>query len=231
MALTDIVSAPVLVPRTFEISAVSAISRYSSGVRLSGIRGALAVIFSQPALCNFPCFIQCSEQIKSVFLFCMSVEPFDKGILRWLAGPDKLQHHTMLFCPLCQRQRDQFGPLSIRIFSGYPRFATILSSTLTTRCAGIFRSISIASASRLKSSTTLKVRKRLPHTSASCIKSMDQLWFIASGVTSGTGLRTGRRCFLHGENSVSAGSKSGERLWFQLLPACAASKLLNPYRG
>lgn len=87
------------------------------------------------------------------------------------------------------------GPLSIRIFSGYPRFATILSSTLTTRCAGIFRSISSASASRLKSSTTLKVLKRLPHTSASCIKSMDQLWFIASGVASGAGLRTGRRCF------------------------------------
>lgn len=127
----------------------------------------------------------------------------------------------MLFCPLCQRQQDQLGPLSIRIFSGYPRFATILSSTLTTRCAGIFRSISIASASRLKSSTTLKVRKRLPHTSASCIKSMDQLWFIASGVTSGTGLRTGRCCFPYGENSVSAGSKSGERAYGSVrCPAC-----------
>lgn len=49
------------------------------------------------------------------------------------------------------------GPLFTHIFNGYPRFATILSSTLTTRCAGIFRTISIASASRLKSSTTLKV--------------------------------------------------------------------------
>lgn len=69
----------------------------------------LAVIFRQPALCNFPCFIQCSEQIKIQY-FCpvCPVEPFDKGILRGLAGPDKFQHHTMLFCPLCQRQRDQF---------------------------------------------------------------------------------------------------------------------------
>ncbi len=53
----------------------------------------------------------------------------------------------------------------------------------------------MASASRLKSSTTLKVRKRLPQTSESCIKSMDQLWLIASGVASGAGLRTGRCCF------------------------------------
>ena len=68
----------------------------------------LAVICRQPALCNFPCFIQCSEQIKIQY-FCSvcPVEPFDKGILRWLAGPDKLQHHAMLFCPLCQCQRDQ----------------------------------------------------------------------------------------------------------------------------
>lgn len=70
--------------------------------------GALAVIFSQPALCNFTCFVQGSEQIKSQY-FCpvRPVESFDKGILCWLAGPEKFQHHTMLFCPLCQRQQDQ----------------------------------------------------------------------------------------------------------------------------
>lgn len=33
-------------------------------------------------------------------------------------------------------------------------------------------------------------------TRASCIKSIDQLWFNASGVASGAGLRTGRRCLL-----------------------------------
>lgn len=70
--------------------------------------GALAVIFSQPALCNFTCFVQGSEQIKIQY-FCpvRPVESFDKGILCWLAGPEKFQHHTMLFCPLCQRQQDQ----------------------------------------------------------------------------------------------------------------------------
>lgn len=69
---------------------------------------ALAVIFHQPALCDFPCFIQRSEQIKIQY-FCpvRPVEPFDKGILRGLAEPDKFQHHTMFFCPLCQHQREQ----------------------------------------------------------------------------------------------------------------------------
>lgn len=69
---------------------------------------ALAVIFSQPALCHFPSFTPRSEQIKIQY-FCpvRTVEPFDKGILRGLAGPDKFQHHTMVFCRLCQRQRDQ----------------------------------------------------------------------------------------------------------------------------
>ena len=51
--------------------------------------GALAFIFRQLAISNFPCFIQRSEQIKIQY-FCpiRPVELFDKGILRWLAGPD-----------------------------------------------------------------------------------------------------------------------------------------------
>lgn len=58
----------------------------------------LAVTFRQPALCNFPCFIQCSEQIKIQY-FCpvCPVEPFDKGILRRLAGPDiPASRHALL---------------------------------------------------------------------------------------------------------------------------------------
>lgn len=69
----------------------------------------LAFIFHQPALSNFPFFIQCSEQIK-IQNFCpvRPVKTLDKGILRWLSRLDKLQHHAMLLCPLCQCQRDQF---------------------------------------------------------------------------------------------------------------------------
>ncbi len=42
--------------------------------------GVLAVIFSQPALCNFPYLMQRSEQIKIQY-FCpvRPVESFDKG--------------------------------------------------------------------------------------------------------------------------------------------------------
>ena len=63
---------------------------------------------------------------------------------------------------------------------------------------------------------------------------MDQLWFIASGVASGAGLRTGRCCFPHtAKIPVSAGSKSGERAYGSgRCPACEGpEKPLYPYRG
>ncbi len=49
---------------------------------VQGLMRPLVVIFHQPALCNFPCFIQCSEQVK-IQDFCpvCPVEPFDKRIL------------------------------------------------------------------------------------------------------------------------------------------------------
>ncbi|PWF20607.1 hypothetical protein TP38_00140 [Xanthomonas citri pv. citri] len=49
-----------------------------------------------------------------------------------------------------------------------------LVETRTSRCELIEVSTSMCSASRLKSSTTLKVRKRRPHASASLMKSTDQ---------------------------------------------------------
>lgn len=97
----------------------------------------------------------------------------------------------MFFCPFSQCQRDKLRSV---IHAKHGRIAAILSSTRTTRGAGRFRSISIDNASRLKSSTTLNVRKRRPQTKASFIKSTDQLWFSTSGVASGEGLRTGSRC-------------------------------------
>lgn len=70
----------------------------------------------------------------------------------------------------CKRFSDiSSGPLSMRIFSEYPRFTAISSKARTTLCAEIIISISIDKTSRLKSSVTLKVRKRRPHVSASCI--------------------------------------------------------------
>lgn len=71
----------------------------------------LVVIFHQPAPGNFPCFIQCSEQVK-IQDFCPvgPVEPFDKSILRRLPGL-KIRAVRHAFGPLCQRHRDQFRPV------------------------------------------------------------------------------------------------------------------------
>lgn len=124
----------------------------------------------------------------------------------------------MFFGPLCQRQRDQFWPV---VHPHFKRVAAVCHDPVQHPDDSLSRVI--ASTSRLKSSTTLKVRNRLPQTRASCIKSMDQLWFNACGVASGAGLRTGSRCFPYDENSVSAGSKSDERVCgSRYCPACAA---------
>ncbi len=66
---------------------------------------ALAVIFCQPALYDFPRFIQGSEPTKIQYLCPVGpVKTFDKGILRWLTGFDKLPHHAVFFSPLRQSQ-------------------------------------------------------------------------------------------------------------------------------
>ncbi|BBR60186.1 hypothetical protein WP7S18C02_10990 [Klebsiella sp. WP7-S18-CRE-02] len=65
----------------------------------------LVVICHQPALGNFLCFIQCSEQVK-IQNFCpvCPVEPFDKSILCCFTLLDKFELHAMFFGLLCQRQ-------------------------------------------------------------------------------------------------------------------------------
>src|SRR5215218_6291600 len=67
------------------------------------------------------------------------------------------------------------------------------SSVRTTRWAGKLKSTSIANSSRLKSSTTLNVRKRRSPHNASLIKSADQHSFIASLTTNGAGHLVGKR--------------------------------------
>ncbi|TDS98603.1 hypothetical protein EDF84_106297, partial [Erwinia rhapontici] len=65
--------------------------------------GPLTVVFIQQALCDFPCFVQRSEQVKIQY-FCpvRPVKPFDKGILGRLTRFDKVQHHPVFFRPLRQ---------------------------------------------------------------------------------------------------------------------------------
>lgn len=64
-----------------------------------------------------------------------------------------------------------------------------------------------------------------PEASAiACIKSMDQFWISASGVTSSNELRTADAVFFCGENSVFAGSKYCERIYSSTCcPTCAAT--------
>ncbi|KOO19957.1 hypothetical protein AC068_04305, partial [Morganella morganii] len=114
----------------------------------------LPVIFPQPVFRDLPYFIQCPEQIKIQYFgpVCL-VKTFDKGILSRFTRFNKFQYYSMLSAQCASVSDISSGPLSIRIFTGYPRAATILSNTRTTRWAGIFRSISIARASRLKSSS------------------------------------------------------------------------------
>ncbi len=90
-----VVSTPVLVPR---------ISHRPILLRRQVIQRfmrPLVVIFHQPALGNFPCFIQCSEQVK-IQDFCpvCPVEPFDKSILCRLTRLDKFELYDMFFGPL-----------------------------------------------------------------------------------------------------------------------------------
>lgn len=65
----------------------------------------LVVIFHQPALCHFPCFIQCSEQVKiQNFRPVCPFEPLDERILCWFTRLDKFELYAMFFAPLCQRK-------------------------------------------------------------------------------------------------------------------------------
>lgn len=107
------------------------------------------------------------------------------------------------------------GPLSQRIASGLPRHHMMFSSTRVSRTDGNDRSTSIARPSRLKSSMTFNNRHERPSESWSCIKSMDQDWFIRSGTDSAWGFsRTMRFLGLMRRFSSYSRSIRKTRLWF-----------------
>ncbi len=74
-----------------------------------------------------------------------AIEPLNETILHGLARFDELEQHAVLFGPVSQRYGNELRP--------------IIQSQRTTRGAGRLKSTSMANSSRLKSSTTLKVRK------------------------------------------------------------------------
>lgn len=119
-----------------------------------------AVIFRQPFFLYFPYFIHYSEQIKIEY-FCTvpPVKTLNESILRWFAWPDKFQLYGMLLRPFGKYQRDEFRAVIHAKHDGISPAGCAPVSTRTTCRAGRFRSVSIDNASRLKSSTTLNVRK------------------------------------------------------------------------
>lgn len=88
------------------------------------------------------------------------------------------------------------GPLSNRNLRGSRCHSAIRSSALVTLCEGRLVSTSIASASRLKSSTTLNVRNLRPSHNASLMKPADQHRLAASGTKIGSGFLAGSRRLL-----------------------------------
>lgn len=107
---------------------------------------------------------------------------------------------------------------------------TIVFSTITTHCAGIFSSISIARAPLLKSSATLKIRKLLPQISTSCIKSIDQLQLKTTGITSNAS-----HDFLRGRREISISEWCGFQEYLQthalieiVLPNTERARLTSP---
>lgn len=80
------------------------------------------------------------------------------------------------------------GPVSQRIALGFPFHSMSCSSTLTTRMAGIEKSTSMVSASRLKPEMTFSRRTESPAAHRSRRKSIDQYSLLHSGTASGSGL-------------------------------------------
>ena len=67
------------------------------------------VIFWQPFFCDFPCFIQRSEQIKIEY-FCTvcPVKALNENVLRRLTRQDKLWFYCVFLCRFSQCQGDKF---------------------------------------------------------------------------------------------------------------------------
>src|SRR5436190_1838533 len=125
----------------------------------------LLVVLRKPLFGLLSHFVQTLKHVHVEHrLAIAAIESFNETILHRLARFDELEHHSMLFGPFSQGQRDELR--------------TVVCSERTTRSAVRLKSTVMASASRLKSSTTLKVRKRRPSHNASLMKSADQHSFI-----------------------------------------------------
>ncbi len=124
----------------------------------------------------------------------MSGKALNESVLRRLTRLDKLQFYCMLLCPFSQCQRDKFRTI---IHTQHDRITAVCRDPVEHTDHSRSWQIQIYfNRQRLtvKVINNIERAKMTPTDQASCIKSTDQLWFSASGVASGEGLRTGSRC-------------------------------------
>ncbi|MBB5885812.1 hypothetical protein GGR71_002891 [Xanthomonas sp. F1] len=130
--------------------------------------GSLFVVIDHPPVGGFANVVETGEQVPvEHFLAEGTIEALDEGVLVRLSRLDVLQCDAIGLEPAGERLAQKFGPLSERTTCGRPWSRLICSNTRTRCCELIEVSTSMCSTSRLKSSTTLKVRNLRPQVSAS----------------------------------------------------------------
>jgi hypothetical protein len=104
------------------------------------------------------------------------VEALDAGVLPRRARLDVRGSRPAVLAPVPSACAVKSGPLSHRRYSAAPRSATSRSSTSTVRSASMLRLTSIASASRVNSSTMFRSLSTLPSAVWSNRKSNGHTW-------------------------------------------------------
>ena len=138
--------------------------------------GSSFVVFFDPFFGEGSDFADIGKQVGVQNGFAVhAVESFDISVLHGPTGLNKLNLDFMFLAPPLKTLEVNSGPLSVRITVGLPRQAITLSRVLIMRLEDSEVSISMAKASRVQSSMTLKVRNLRTPMMLSLIKSMLQL--------------------------------------------------------
>ncbi len=100
------------------------------------------------------------ERLVEQFIAQACIEALDESVQCRLAGRDVVPFDPHLLAPAQHGQASEFGAIVGDAVSGWPRWVMITSSSRTTRNPGSEVSATSARHSRVKSSTTARMRKR-----------------------------------------------------------------------
>lgn len=109
--------------------------------------------------------------LVEAFVAEAAIEALADRVLDRLAGIDKAQFDAVLIRPLVQRLAGQFGAVIEHDLGGHPALGGDAGQDLHHAFPGRLVSTSIASASRVRTSTTVSNRMRRPAASVSLRKS------------------------------------------------------------